>query len=44
MGFNAGLQRDRDQRMRQATDTLVGLHAGTERLMMGMMDAITPLS
>jgi hypothetical protein len=58
MELNASLQRDHDQRMRQAIDalaglqaenerridTLVTLHAATERHMVGMMDAITRLS
>jgi iron-sulfur cluster repair protein YtfE (RIC family) len=50
MELNASLQRDHDQRMRQAiealsqgVEALASLHADNERRMGGMMDAITRL-
>jgi hypothetical protein len=50
MELNASLQRDHDQRMRQAIESLsqgvealASLHADNERRMGGMMDAITRL-
>jgi hypothetical protein len=50
MELNASLQRDHDQRTRQAiealnqaVETLAGLHADNERRMGGMMEAMTRL-
>jgi hypothetical protein len=39
--LNASLQRDHDQRMRQAIETLTSLHADNERRLGRMMAATT---